>query len=129
MNLPVPVSSVVVAVGWGLISFLWQALLIHGALLLALRLVPVGRSSVRYTLGLVALAALVLAPVATVSRFVTDPVPVPMTFTGLIQVPAPAVSDTPSTGSAGNGVWHSVASVIALGWPVNVQVLMGYLSR
>ena len=59
-------SPVITAVGWGLISFLWQALLIHGALLLALRLVPVGRSAARYLLCLVALAALVLAPASTV---------------------------------------------------------------
>lgn len=125
-------SPVITAVGWGLISFLWQALLIHGALLLALRLVPVGRSAARYLLCLVALAALVLAPASTVVRLVNEPVIVPTGLSGLINVPHPDLTGAPAAASDGvarDGFLPGLRSILALGWPVNVQVLMGKVSR
>lgn len=125
-------SPVITAVGWGLISFLWQALLIHGALLLVLRFVPVGRSAARYLLCLVALAALVLAPASTVVRLVNEPVIVPTGLSGLINVPHPDLTGAPATASDGvarDGFLQGPRSILALGWPVNVQVLMGKVSQ
>jgi len=125
-------SPIVTAVGWALVSFLWQALLIHGALLLVLRLVPVRRSAARYLFGVVALAALVLAPVATVIRSVSEPVIVPSGLSGLIKVPHPVPTTAPATGpnrSSTDGSAAGLGSILALDWPVNVQVLMGKVSR
>ena len=125
-------SPLVTAVGWALISFLWQALLIHGALLLVLRLVPVRRSAARYLVGLVALAALVLAPVATVIRSVSEPVIVPSGLSGMIKVPHPEPASASATGPTDpspDGLAAGVGSILALDWPVNVQVLMGKVSR
>jgi len=125
-------SPLVNAVGWALISFLWQALLVHGALLLVLRLVPVKRSAARYVVGLVALAALVVAPVATVIRSVSEPVTVPSGLSGMIKVPHPEPAPVSATGPADpstDGPAAGVESILALNWPVNVQVLMGKVSR
>lgn len=130
MTLAASVLPLVLAIGWGLVHLLWQAVVVHGSLLLALRLVPVRRSGLRYGLGLVALAALIAMPFVTVKSFLAEPSPVP-NVTGLIQVPAPEVEAVALGEDAAPkaGLLVYLTSVFALGWPINVQVLMGMVSR
>ena len=84
MTVPAIDGVLVVALGWGLIGLLWQAVFAHGLLVLCLRLVPVGRSGLRYLVALAALLALLAAPIATILRVASWPSPVPAASPGLI---------------------------------------------
>ena len=55
------------ALGWTLVHFLWQGLIIGIVHALIRRLVPAEHSSLRYAFGLFSLLALLLAPILTLA--------------------------------------------------------------
>lgn len=55
----------VVAFGWALVHFVWQGAVLHALLTLALRFVPAVRSEFRYSLALLTLLLMIVAPVVT----------------------------------------------------------------
>ncbi|HOX70924.1 MAG TPA: M56 family metallopeptidase [Dokdonella sp.] len=65
MNVPAEVMGWVEALGWSLVHFVWQGLVIGAAFALVRALLPRENSAARYASGLIALGLLALSPLLT----------------------------------------------------------------
>jgi HEAT repeat protein/beta-lactamase regulating signal transducer with metallopeptidase domain len=78
------------AVGWGLVHFVWQGALVAGVTAIALEATRRSAASVRYAIGIAALATMAALPIVTTWRAVTVPGVGTGVVPGVTPVPAEA---------------------------------------
>ena len=66
-------TSVLTPVGWALLHFVWQGVLVALALAAVLWLVPARAARIRYALACLALAAMAMMPIVTLTWLAADP--------------------------------------------------------
>lgn len=113
MNTTELAAMLVQAVGWGLVHFVWQAVLI-GMLYSAARLV-LPRGNPRYIAAMLALVAMAVLPACTIWHEVRQLVQ-PVDVGGMLV-----------TGNAGAAVSMAVATNVAAGWLAMLRVALPWL--
>ena len=66
-------TSVLTPIGWALLHFVWQGVLVALALAAVLWLVPARAARIRYAFACLALAAMAMMPIVTLTWFAADP--------------------------------------------------------
>ena len=66
-------TSVLTPIGWALLHFVWQGVLVALALAAVLWLVPARAARIRYALACLALAAMAMMPIVTLTWLAADP--------------------------------------------------------
>ncbi len=104
-------TSVLTPVGWALLHFVWQGVLVALALAAVLWLVPARAARVRYALACLALAAMAITPIATLTWLAADPARASVWIAPALtpEVGATVSSDIQSSGR--DASWPSTARI------------------
>jgi beta-lactamase regulating signal transducer with metallopeptidase domain len=111
------------ALGWTLVHFLWQGLIIGIVHALIRRLVPAEQSSLRYAFGLFSLLALLLAPILTLALL--WPSAAMETTHAHASGTVSASLATTATLSPGAPAFDSLLALLVAAWLAGVMLMIG----
>ncbi len=111
------------ALGWTLVHFLWQGLIIGIVHALIRRLVPAEHSSLRYAFGLFSLLALLLAPMLTLALLWPSAALETAHAGSAVAVSASLVATTAM--SPGAPVFDALLPLLVAAWLAGVLLMMG----